>query len=239
MISFQQIHKDYDSFEVLHDINLTITNREIFGVIGKSGAGKSTLLRLINQLETHKHGTLTIDGQRIENLDDKELRTLRRNIGVIFQNYNLLNHLTVTENIDLALKLQDKHDPQAVHEVLDFLDIQDKAESYPDQLSGGQQQRVAIARALVTKPKILLCDEPTSSLDHKTTQDILAVLKNVNETYHTTIVLVTHNLDVAKAICNRVAVLEDGYVTDVIKVKNSSLDTSQSYAEIAKEVLSL
>lgn len=239
MISFHQIRKSYHSLEVLHDISFDIAAQEVFGIIGKSGAGKSSLLRIVNQLETHDHGTLSLDGQVIEHLSEEKLRHLRKDIGVVFQDFNLLSHLTVYENINLALKLQNKSDPQAIGEVLAFLDIEDKAHSYPNTLSGGQKQRVAIARALVTKPKILLCDEPTSSLDHKTTQDILNVLKDVNTSYQTTIVLVTHNLDVAKAICNRVAVLENGSITDIIPVKNSTIDTSKSYTEIAKEVLSL
>lgn len=242
IIVFETVRKqfsgDRNQFTALDSIDLTIEDHEIFGVIGESGAGKSTLLRLINSLEVPDGGQVLIDDIAIGSLSASELRKQRQEIGMIFQQFNLLNNKTVEENVRLPLKLLQNNDWKEVDDVLAFVNLTAKRNNYPGQLSGGEKQRVAIARALVTRPKILLCDEPTSSLDENTTQEILSVLRNVHDTYHTTIVIVTHELNVVKSLCNRAAILQNGKLLDVLTISNSETDeTSRSYYQRALEVL--
>ena len=189
----------------LHDVNLEIGRGDIFGIIGMSGAGKSTLLRCLSTLEKPTSGAITLDGVDLATLTGKQLIDTRRKMGVVFQGYNLLMQRTVP----LALERADRAGVNArVDELLELVGLSEKAESYPSQLSGGQKQRVAIARALATSPEVLLCDEPTSALDSLTTKNILELLHNINRKLNVTIVIITHEIAVVKAICNKVAVID-------------------------------
>ncbi|SDB12639.1 D-methionine transport system ATP-binding protein [Pseudobutyrivibrio sp. YE44] len=199
--------------EALKDINLNIEKGDIYGIIGMSGAGKSTLIRCLNYLERPTSGQVIVEGKELGQLNDKELRKERQDISMIFQHFNLLQQKSVIDNIIFPLTLQGVKKNVArkkAFELLAKVGLEDKAKAYPSQLSGGQQQRVAIARALSTNPKILLCDEATSALDPQTTASILSLLKQINKEYGITIVIITHQMSVVKAICNKVAVLEDG-----------------------------
>lgn len=221
MIEFRHVSKVFENgekkIEALKDVHLTVEKGDIFGVIGFSGAGKSTLIRTVNLLEYPTSGEVIVGGRNLAQLSEKELREAKKNIGMIFQHFNLLNSKTVYENIAMPLLLTKKLKwkiEDRVKEVLRFVGLEDKANSYPDQLSGGQKQRVGIARALATNPSILLCDEATSALDPQTTKSILELLKRVNEEYKITILIITHEMEVIKEICNRVAVMEDGRVIE-------------------------
>ncbi|HLQ70553.1 MAG TPA: ATP-binding cassette domain-containing protein [Bacillota bacterium] len=221
MITFENISKTFylnkRKVEAVKDVSFTVEKGEIFGIIGFSGAGKSTLLRLVNMLERPTSGSITIQGVDINTLSAKELRTRRRNIGMIFQNFNLFQSRTVAGNIAYPLKLarlSKEKIRQRVEELLQFVGLSDKAKDYPDQLSGGQKQRVGIARALATSPDVLICDEATSALDPETTADILKLLKKVNKDFGITILLITHEMHVIQSICHRVAVMEDGSVIE-------------------------
>lgn len=213
MIKLTSVKKNFGHVEVLKDISIEINEGEIYGLIGHSGAGKSTLLRCINGLESYDDGSVNVMGKEIKNLNKNELRAFRKDLGMIFQNFNLLNRKTVYKNIALPLEVwnYDKDNiKDRVLELLKLVDLEDKVNSKPGQLSGGQKQRVAIARALALNPKILLCDEATSALDPKTTKDILALLNKINKELGITIVVVTHQMEVVKEICEKVALLEDG-----------------------------
>ncbi|RZI44808.1 ATP-binding cassette domain-containing protein [Herbaspirillum sp. HC18] len=204
-------------FHAVSDVSLSIQRGDVFGIIGTSGAGKSTLLRLINLLERPDKGNIFVSGHEITSLPKADLRTLRRSIGMIFQQFNLLQNATVADNVAFPLRIHGA--PRAdidvrVHECLDIVGLKDKADVYPSQLSGGQKQRVAIARALATNPSILLCDEPTSALDPQTTRSVLEVLKDINMRFGVTIVIVTHELPVVRALCRNVAVMEHGRIVE-------------------------
>lgn len=213
MIKLTSVKKNFGNVEVLKDISIEINEGEIYGLIGHSGAGKSTLLRCINGLESYDDGSVNVMGKEIKNLNKNELRAFRKDLGMIFQNFNLLNRKTVYKNIALPLEVwnydKDKIKDRVL-ELLKLVDLEDKVNSKPGQLSGGQKQRVAIARALALNPKVLLCDEATSALDPKTTKDILALLNKINKELGITIVVVTHQMEVVKEICEKVALLEDG-----------------------------
>lgn len=221
MIDIQAVSKTFTTrhanVHAVKNVNLHIEKGEIFGVIGFSGAGKSTLIRCINRLETPSTGSICIDGVDITKLSDRELRKVRKKIGMIFQHFNLMRSRTVAQNIAFPLKdsgLSKQEIEQKVNELLTLVDLSDKKDAYPSQLSGGQKQRVAIARALANDPKVLLCDEATSALDPQTTRSILRLLKEVNERMGLTIVLITHEMAVIKEICDRVAVMENGEVVE-------------------------
>ena len=212
--TFQQ--KDL-KVDALSDINLSIEKGDIYGIIGMSGAGKSTLVRCLNFLERPSDGQVLIDGQDLGALDEKQLRAERMKIAMIFQNFNLLMQKNAVDNIIFPLQIQGKPRTEArqrAKELLETVGLADKAKSYPSQLSGGQQQRVAIARALACDPSILLCDEATSALDPQTTESILNLLKEINEKMGITIVIITHAMSVIKEICNKVAIVEDGYIVE-------------------------
>lgn len=222
MIELRQVTKIFESrgkkIEALSDINLSIKKGDIFGIIGFSGAGKSTLIRTVNLLEFPTSGEIIVEGSNLAKLSPKKLRGAMQKIGMIFQHFNLLNSKTVFDNVALPLilnKTKRKEIESRVEEVLRFVGLQDKAKNYPDQLSGGQKQRVGIARALVTNPTILLCDEATSALDPETTKSILKLLKRINKEYEITILIITHEMEVIKEICNRVAVMENGRVIEM------------------------
>ena len=227
MIQFQHVNKTYRkksrTIHALNDVNFTVNRHDIFGVIGYSGAGKSTLVRLVNHLESVSTGQVIVDGYDINQYSDKALRQVKKDIGMIFQHFNLLHSATVFKNVAMPLilsKVNKSEITQKVAEILDFVGLSDKKEHYPDELSGGQKQRVAIARALVTNPKILLCDEATSALDPATTASILDLLKKINREFGVTIMIITHEMSVIKQICNRVAVMEKGQVVEIGSVKD-------------------
>lgn len=228
MIEINQVNKVFyqgnHKIPALVDINLHIPQGEIFGVIGSSGAGKSTLIRCVNMLEAPTSGSVLVDGLDLTKLSSKELGQARRNIGMIFQHFNLLSSRTVFDNVALPLELAQTPSndiEQRVTELLDLVGLADKRDTYPANLSGGQKQRVAIARALASKPKVLLCDEATSALDPATTKSILELLKTINKQLNLTILIITHEMDVVKNICDKVAIIgggrlvEQGLVSDI------------------------
>ena len=221
MINLEHVSKTFDTasgnVHAVKDVSLHIEPGEIFGIIGFSGAGKSTLVRCINLLERPTSGRVIVDGQDLLELNEKELRAVRKKIGMIFQHFNQMQSRTVAQNIAFPLKgsgLSKAEIAQKIDSLLELVDLKDKANAYPSQLSGGQKQRVAIARALANDPKVLLCDEATSALDPQTTQSILKLLKEVNERMGITIVLITHEMAVIKDVCHKVAVMENGCVVE-------------------------
>lgn len=225
MIQVQHLHKNFQHNlqTVLHNINLEIQTGEIFGLIGKSGAGKSTLLRCLNLLEKPDSGKIIVDGQDITQFkNDAALKPIRRQIGMIFQQFHLLSSKTVYQNVALALEIHPTPAAEIqpiVMELLDEVGLLDKKDAYPAQLSGGQKQRVAIARALAIKPKILLCDEATSALDPETTQSIIQLLRRIQNTHQLTLIIVAHQMEVIKQLCDRIAVLEQGEIHEVSFLK--------------------
>lgn len=224
MITLKNITKTYGGsaqVQALKGINLTIEDGEIFGIIGKSGAGKSTLVRCINMLEKPTSGQVIIDDKDLTKMSESQLRAERKNIGMIFQHFNLLSSRTVAENIAFPLELIGASKDvieKKVASLLDLVGLSDRAGNYPSQLSGGQKQRVGIARALASDPKILLCDEATSALDPQTTKSILELLQDINERLGITIVVITHEMAVVKEICHRVAVIESGVIKEMGRV---------------------
>lgn len=219
MISIQHVHKTYDGgAHALSDVNIDIADGDIFGIIGMSGAGKSTLVRTINLLERPTSGAIEVDGRDVTALSGAELRSYRRRVAMIFQNFGLLAQKTVLDNVCFPFvaangKVTPENRDRAL-ELLDRVGLADKATSYPSQLSGGQKQRVAIARALACEPEVILCDEATSALDPKSTNTILKLLRDINEETGVTLVVITHSMDVVQKICKNVAVLEGGRVVE-------------------------
>jgi D-methionine transport system ATP-binding protein len=254
VIKLNNINKQYTKINVgkspvvdnaivaLRDVNLEIADRDIFGIIGTSGAGKSTLLRIINKLEQPDSGYVVVNGRTINQLSNVELKTARQEIGMIFQHFNLLNSLNVYQNIVFPLKIHQQLKTLSKAEldarldsILELTGLTHLVHQYPSQLSGGQKQRVAIARSLITKPGILLCDECTSALDPETTSSILQLLKKINTELGVTIVLITHEMEVIKAICNKVAVMAHGEIVET----GSVLDLyTQAQQEATKKLLS-
>lgn len=226
-IEVKNVSKKFNTKEglvdALSDINLTIEEGDIYGIIGMSGAGKSTLVRCLNLLEKPSGGQVLIDGRDLTTLSDKELREERKNISMIFQHFNLLMQKNVIDNVCFPLLIHGTKKAEAKKRALELLKIvglEDKAKVYPSQLSGGQKQRVAIARALASDPKILLCDEATSALDPQTTTSILELLKSINEQMNITIVIITHQMSVIREICNKVAIIENGKIAEDGEVKD-------------------
>ncbi len=225
IIKIQDVSKRFENkknqVNALNNINIDIEQGDIFGIIGMSGAGKSTLVRCINFLERPSKGTVIIDGKDLSKLSNKELRKSRKDISMIFQHFNLLMQRNVIDNICFPLEINGVHKQEAkkrAEELLDIVGLGDKAHAYPAQLSGGQKQRVAIARAIANNPKILLCDEATSALDPQTTKSILNLLKDINEKYGITIVIITHEMSVIQEICTHVAILSNGELAEQGKV---------------------
>ncbi|MCI6991062.1 MAG: ATP-binding cassette domain-containing protein [Clostridiales bacterium] len=221
MIEIKNVSKTFPSadgnVDALKDVTLSIPDGDIFGIIGMSGAGKSTLVRCINMLERPTEGSVRIDGRDMGALSQAELRQVRRNVTMIFQNFNLLMQRTCLKNICFPLELAGVKKVEArkrARELLEIVGLPDKAEAYPAQLSGGQQPRIAIARALATSPKVLLCDEATSALDPTTTLSILELLKELNQKLGVTVVVITHQMNVIEEICHRVAILDHGVVAE-------------------------
>ncbi len=241
MIELNHLTKEYPSpagtVKALTDIHLTIPDGAVYGIIGLSGAGKSTLVRCINLLERPTAGQVLIDGEDLTHAKKKRLSEVRANIGMIFQNFNLLEQRSVEANVRFPLELArfDKAKRKArVEELLALVGLSDKAKAYPSQLSGGQKQRVAIARALATSPKYLLCDEATSALDPNTTSSILALLKEINQTLGVTIVVITHEMRVVESICTDVAVIADSRIAEMGKVADVFSDPKSA---IARELI--
>lgn len=210
-------HQKGQTVEALKDISLTIETGDIYGIIGMSGAGKSTLVRCFNYLEKPTSGEVCVEGKNLGTLNEKQLRTERTNIAMIFQHFNLLMQKSVLDNVCFPMQLQrkkKKETRQRAMELLKTVGLEEKANAYPAQLSGGQKQRVAIARALASEPNILLCDEATSALDPQTTASILALLKEINRKFGITIVIITHQMSVIREICSHVAIIEKGSLVE-------------------------
>ena len=230
MIKLHNVSKSFSQFQAVRSVSLSVHEGEIHGIIGASGAGKSTLLRLMNLLESPDSGKVEMNGQTLTSLPGKKLRQARKSIGMIFQHFNLVANKTVFENVlvplELAIfpKIQRKG---RVIECLQFVGLESFMDKYPAQLSGGQKQRVAIARALANHPQVLLCDEPTSSLDPNTTAEILGVLKDINR-LGVTIVIVSHEMDVIKSICSRVTVMADGEVYDTVSIEPNGIGSAKN-----------
>ena len=227
MIDVKNLVKEFQvenhTFRAVDDVSFHVDKGEIYGIIGLSGAGKSTVVRCINRLEEPTSGRITIDGVNITALNDKELLGERKDIGMIFQSFNLFHQKTVYENIAYPLEIMGVEKSQIkerVMELLKFIDLEEKINAYPSEMSGGQKQRVAIARAIATKPKILLSDEGTSALDPANTKQVIALLKKIVKEMGMTIIMITHQMEVAKDICDSIAVMEDGKIIEENTVEN-------------------
>ncbi len=229
---------DGHTITALDGIDLSIEKGDVFGIIGMSGAGKSTLVRSINYLETPTEGDVLIDGENLANLNEKQLRRMRSRIGMIFQNFNLLEQKNVLDNVCFPLEVngvKKKDARKRAKEVLQLVKLSEKEKAYPSQLSGGQQQRVAIARALATNPQILLCDEATSALDPQTTLSILSLLREINETLGITIVIITHQMSVVTEVCKKVAIIDGGRLAETGTVEKIFRNPE---SDAAKELIS-
>lgn len=242
MIVFEKVSKSYDYKGIkkyaLRDLSLAIPEKEIFGVIGESGSGKSTLLKLLNTLEKPSTGHIYIDGQDIFSGSREERQRSRKSIGMIFQHFNLLYNRTALENVALPLKLIGVKDRKRAKEALGFVGLGDKMNDYPKQLSGGEKQRVAIARALVNDPSLLLCDEPTSALDGQNAYEVMELLRQINRELGTTIILVSHELELIQQLCRRAAILEDGRLLETVTLSPRTKEEAfSSYYERIKERL--
>ena len=243
MIKLFHIEKTYDSpsgpVKALKGIDLTIGRGEIFGIIGLSGAGKSTLIRCINMLERPTAGKVIVDGKDLTEMNDSQLREMRKQIGMIFQHFNLLSSATVYDNVAFPLRLAKVNEDdirKKVEPLLNLVGLSDKAAQYPSQLSGGQKQRVGIARALASDPKVLLCDEATSALDPQTTKSILDLIKDINKKLELTVVVITHEMQVIKDICDKVAVISNGVIAEQGSVVDVFINPQQA---ITKEFISV
>lgn len=237
-VEIKNVVKSFGNVQVIKDVSFTINQGEIYGIIGHSGAGKSTLLRCINGLESYNGGSVNVMGKEVSALNDRELRVFRKELGMIFQNFNLLQRKNVFDNVALPLEVwgYDKNTiKEKVSELLKLVGLEDKILRKPSQLSGGQKQRVAIARALALDPKILLCDEATSALDPKTTKDILQLLLKINKELGITIIIVTHQMEVIKEVCERVALLDGGEIKAEGKAEDLFLKPGKSLKKFLGE----
>ncbi|WP_309128930.1 ATP-binding cassette domain-containing protein [Microbacterium sp.] len=250
IVEFRNVTKRFapSGGPALDDVSLSIREGEIFGIVGESGAGKSTLLELVNGLTSPTEGQVLVRGIDVSALRRRAVRELRRDIGVVFQGVHLLANSSVRRNVRLPLQLsrlragealKRERQDAAVDEILAFVGLSHRAEHFPAQLSGGERQRVGLARALVARPPLLLCDEPTSSLDASTTADVLEVLAGAREKLGTTVIVITHDLDVVKAICDRAALLEKGRLREVFDVAKTGDRSLPSYHEqVRRELMS-
>ncbi|TQQ84069.1 ATP-binding cassette domain-containing protein [Peptacetobacter hominis] len=238
MIEIKNLNKFYGEKQILKNINLTIEDGEIIGIIGESGAGKSTLLNCLNRLEDFEEGSVLIDGKEIKYLNYNQLKGIRKNIGMIFQGFSLINRKSIYKNIAMPMECwgykPDEIDMKIL-EVSKLVGLEDKLKCKPKELSGGQKQRVAIARALTQNPKILLCDECTSALDPANTKSILNLLKSLREKLNITIVIVTHEMSVIQNICDRVAIIKDGKLVQVEQVDKAFINKSEYLKELLGE----
>lgn len=242
MIELKDVVKVYprrggEDVVALGGISLTIPRGEIHGIVGQSGAGKSTLVRCLTALEKPTSGTILVDGKDLSTLSQRDLRDARRSIGMVFQGANLLDSRTAAGNISYPLhlaKMEKKERRERVEEMLNLVGLADRAQSYPSELSGGQRQRVGIARAMADRPSVLLCDEPTSALDTETTNQILDLLKEVRDQYGVTVVIITHEMNVVRSICDSVTLLEGGVITESGKVGDVVRDVD---SPLARQIL--
>ena len=237
-VEIKNVIKSFGDVQVIKDVSFTINQGEIYGIIGHSGAGKSTLLRCINGLESYNGGLINVMGKEVSSLKDRELREFRKELGMIFQNFNLLQRKNVFDNVALPLEVwgYDKNTiKDKVLELLKLVGLEDKKLRKPSELSGGQKQSVAIARALALDPKILLCDEATSALDPKTTKDILQLLLKINKELRITIIIVTHQMEVIKEVCERVALLDGGEIQAEGKAEDLFLKPGKSLKKFLGE----
>ena len=235
MIQIENLYKTYGEVDVLNDVSIFIEKSDIYGLVGSSGAGKSTLLRCMNGLESYQMGKVLVDGVSIKELSQKQLREFRKQIGMIFQNFSLLERKTVFENVALPMECWNYNKSEIkkkVDELLELVGIADKKDCRPGELSGGQKQRVAIARALTLEPKVLLCDEATSALDPNTTKSVIRLLKDINKKLGITIVVVTHEMAVVRELCNHMAILDQG----TVKIKGT---VEEIFLERPREFLAL
>ena len=231
MIELVMVEKTFPDVKAVLPLSLKINKGEIHGIVGTSGAGKSTLIRMMNLLERPDKGTVRVGERLLTSLSDRELRKARQSIGMIFQQFQLVLNRTVAGNVEMPLELvgmPKKERTKRVEECLQFVGLSDKIDAYPAQLSGGQKQRVAIARALANKPSVLLCDEPTSSLDPQTTTEILQVLRHIKETLGVTIVIVTHEMNVVESICEYVTIMKDGQLVDSFAIEPKGLSVNEN-----------
>ena len=239
MITLEKVNKVYSNgLHAVKDVSLKVNKGDIFGIIGLSGAGKSSLIRLINRLEEPTSGKIFINGENVLEFNKKQLLERRKKIGMILQHFNLLSSRTVEENVAFALEIANWNKNEIKERVamlLDIVGLSDKAKYYPSQLSGGQKQRVSIARALANNPDILLSDEATSALDPKTTKSILELIKKIQQKFSLTVVMITHQMEVVKEVCNRVAIMSDGRIVEEGGVHHIFADPKN---EITKELIS-
>lgn len=239
MITLEKVNKVYSNgLHAVKDVSLKVNKGDIFGIIGLSGAGKSSLIRLINRLEEPTSGKIFINGENVLEFNKKQLLERRKKIGMIFQHFNLLSSRTVEENVAFALEIANWNKNEIKERVamlLDIVGLSDKAKYYPSQLSGGQKQRVSIARALANNPDILLSDEATSALDPKTTKSILELIKKIQQKFSLTVVMITHQMEVVKEVCNKVAIMSDGRIVEEGGVHHIFADPKN---EITKELIS-
>lgn len=243
MIDLQNVRKVFQTsqgeFQAVHPTSLFVEEGDVFGIIGFSGAGKSTLLRLVNLIERPTSGTVIVNGQDLTRLPERQLREARQKISMIFQHFHLLANRTVAENVEFPLLIADVPKAQRRQRVLECLQIvglAEKRDHYPAQLSGGQKQRVAIARALANQPKVLLCDEPTSALDPQTTKSILSFLRQINQRFGVTILLVTHEMNVVREICHKVAVMEQGRLVEIFDLRDRAFRPRTEIARLLFEL---
>ena len=240
-LEFSHVSKKYEgkqSVLALDDISLSIAAGEIFGIVGESGSGKSTFLDLSIGLEHATTGSVRVFGTELASLSERELQSLRKTVGVVFQGNNLLSNITVRANVELPLRLSGKRDAKRVTDLLGFVGLSHRGDHYPAELSGGERQRVAIARALMTNPRMILFDEPTSALDVSTRHDILRLILDTQEEFGTTCVLVSHELDAVKAVCTRAALFERGKLREIVAVNRSFTVEQPPYLDHAKGMLS-
>ncbi len=236
-VSKRYQHRDKSWFTAVEPTSLAIEQGEIFGLMGYSGAGKSTLLRLINLLERPDSGKVAVNGKDLTGLNAAELRAARQNIGMVFQQFNLLANRTVADNVAFPLEIAGWDAgsiQQRVEECLEIVGLSDRAGHYPAQLSGGQKQRVGIARALAPRPSVILADEPTSALDPATTRSVLECLEDINRRFRVTIVIVTHEMSVLRRLCDRAALLHQGRLLEVVEVKDNRI---HAQSEIGRELV--
>lgn len=239
-LEFVRVTKTFEGsppVDALRDVTVSIGRGEVFGIVGESGAGKSTFLHLSIGLSEPTQGAVRVLGTDLSDLTAAELRALRRRVGVVFQGNHLLHNLTAVKNIELPLRLAHQRDSARALQLLDFVGLADRAHSYPAELSGGQQQRIAIARALMTSPSIILFDEPTSALDVSTRHDMLELIRLTQREFDTTCVLVSHDLDAVKEVCDRAALFETGSLSEIVSVTPPTATERLPYLQQAKKRL--